>query len=109
MICDTPTQKLEPPAWQLNEARGSGPVVALGFATIGTEEQLVKLAAAVQSQGLVCGTEDAGDGQLQMLVFFGPNTSRNQAFAIYDRVSKGEFATTKTSLILVPAKEAHKG
>jgi len=109
MICDVPAQPLAPPTWELKQDDAAEPVVALGFATLGTEAQLTKLAAIVQKAGLVCGTEDAGEGQLQMLVFFGPRTTRTQAFDIYNRVEQGEFATTRTSLILVPAKEAHKG
>ena len=109
MICDAPTQPLAPPTWQLKQDDAAEPVVALGFGTLGTEDQLSKLATVVQKAGLVCGTQDAGNGQLKMLVFFGPKTSRTQAFDIYNRVEQGEFATTQTSLILVPAKEAHKG
>jgi hypothetical protein len=109
MICDAPTEALAPPTWQLKQDDASEPVVALGFGTLGTEEQLTKLATVVQRAGLVCGTQDAGEGQLKMLVFFGPQTTRQQAFDIFNRVEQGEFGTSATQLILVPAQEAHKG
>ena len=41
-----------------------------------------------------------------MMVLFSASTTRDAAFAFYNRVAAGEFGTSQHRLLLVPAKEA---
>ncbi len=106
MICDAPTQPLAPPSWTMQVSGSSEPSLVLGFTTFGTEAQLTRLAGVVQSSGLVCEVPAGAAGAQRMLVLFGASTTRDQAFAIFNRVSGGEFGTSDHRLIVVPAKEA---
>ena len=106
MICDAPSQAPAPPAWTLTVAGNPEAQLVLGFFTFGTEAQLTKLAAAVRLAGLICEVPSEGMGAKQMLVLFGPGTTREAAFAFYNRVAGGEFGTSQHRLLLVPAKEA---
>ena len=106
MICDAPTQAPAPPAWTIQVAGNAEEQLMLGFFTFGTEAQLTKLAAAVRSAGLMCEVPAEGAGAKQMLVLFGPGTTREAAYAFYNRVAGGEFGTSQHRLLLVPAKEA---
>ncbi len=108
MICDAPTAALSPPTWQMTQAGTGEPSVMLGFVTSGTEAQLSRLASVVQQSGLHCAVPEAKGPQLKMLVLFDASTSRDLAFSFYNRVSKGEFGTTGTGLMIVPASEAMK-
>jgi hypothetical protein len=106
MICDVPSAPPQPPSWTMQVAGNADAQLMLGFFTVGTEEQLTKVGAAVRTAGLVCEVQAEGEGAKQMLVLFGPATTRDAAFAFYNRVAGGEFGTTNHRLILVPAKEA---
>ena len=108
MICDVPAQPLAPPSWTMQVAGNAEPQLVLGFFTFGTEAQLAKVAGAVRTAGLVCEVQADGSGARQMLVLFGSSTTRDAAFAFYNRVAGGEFGTSKHRLILVPAKEAQQ-
>jgi hypothetical protein len=108
MICEAPTQAPEPPSWTMNVAGNADAQLMLGFFTLGTEAQLTKVAGAVRAAGLICEVQSEGTGAKQMLVLFGPSTTREAAFAFYNRVAGGEFGTSNHRLILVPAKDAQK-
>ena len=108
MICDAPAQPPQPPAWTLTVSGNSEPQVVLGFFTFGTQAQLAKLAAAVRTAGLMCEVPTEGIGAKQMLVLFGAATTREAAYAFYNRVAGGEFGTSQHRLLLVPAKEAQR-
>lgn len=108
MICDAPTQALAPPSWTMTVAGNPDAQVLLGFFTFGTEAQLTRLAAAVRAVGLVCEVPVEGSGAKQMLVLFSASTTRDAAFAFYNRVAGGEFGTSQHRLLLVPAKEAQR-
>ena len=56
----------------------------------------------------MCEVQAEGLGAKEMLVLFGSSTTRDAAFAFYNRVAAGEFGTSKHRLILVPAKEAQR-
>ena len=106
MICDAPTQAPAPPAWTIQVAGNPDAQLMLGFFTFGTEAQLTRLAAAVRTAGLMCEVPAEGAGAKQMLVLFGPGTTREAAYDFYNRVAGGEFGTSQHRLVLVPAKEA---
>ncbi len=108
MICDAPTQALAPPSWTMTVAGSSEPSVVLGFATFGTEAQLTKLSAAVRTAGFVCEVPEGVAGAKRMLILFGASTSRDAAFAFYNRVAGGEFGTSGHRLVIVPAKEVQQ-
>ena len=106
MICDAPSQAPQPPSWTITVAGNSDVQLMLGFFTFGTEAQLTGLAAAVRAAGLMCEVPAEGSGAKQMLVLFGASTTRDAAYAFYNRVAGGEFGTSQHRLLLVPAKEA---
>ena len=106
MICDVPTQALAPPSWTMTVAGNPDAQSLLGFFTFGTEAQLIRLAAAVRTAGLMCEVPKEGTGAKQMLVLFGTSTTRDAAYAFYNRIAAGEFGTSQHRLLLVPAKEA---
>ena len=106
MICDAPSQAPSPPAWTMTVVGQADPQLVLGFFTFGTEQQLTKVAAAVRTAGLMCEVPVEGQGAKQMLVLFGASTTREVAFALYNRVAAGEFGTSQHRLILVPASAA---
>ena len=108
MICDAPTQAPAPPAWTMTVAGNPEAQLVLGFFTFGTEAQLEKLAGAVRAAGLLCEVQADGAGARQMLVLFGSATTREAAYAFYNRVAGGEFGTSQHRLLLVPAKEAQR-
>ena len=108
MICDAPTVPPQPPSWTMQVAGNADAQLMLGFFTFGTEAQLTKVAGAVKAAGLVCEVQAEGAGAKQMLVLFGPGTTRDAAFAFYNRVAGGEFGTSNHRLILVPAKDAQR-
>ena len=106
MICDVPSVPPQPPSWTMTVAGKPDAQLMLGFFTFGTEAQLTKVAGAAKATGLLCEVQAEGAGARQMLVLFGRSTTREAAFAFYNRVSGGEFGTSNHRLILVPAKEA---
>ena len=106
MICDAPSVPPQPPSWTMTVAGNPDAQLMLGFFTFGTEQQLTKVAAAVKAAGLLCEVPKEGLGAKQMLVLFTSSTTRDAAFALYNRVAAGEFGTSQHRLILVPAKEA---
>jgi hypothetical protein len=108
MICDAPAVPPQPPSWTMTVAGNPDAQLLLGFFTFGTEAQLTKVASAVRAAGLLCEVQAEGAGARQMLVLFGRSTTRDAAFAFYNRVACGEFGTTNHRLILVPAKEAQQ-
>jgi hypothetical protein len=108
MICDAPTQELQPPTWHLSQPGSSEPMLSLGFITYGTQEQVTKLATAAKQSGLNCGLPKTDDGRIEIMVFFDSKTSRDLAFSFYNRVAGGEFGTTDTGLMIVPANAAQK-
>ena len=108
MICDAPTTPPQPPSWTMQVAGNADAQLMLGFFTFGTEAQLTKVAGAVKAAGLLCEVQAEGAGAKQMLVLFGPGTTRDAAFAFYNRVAGGEFGTSNHRLILVPAKDAQR-
>ena len=101
MICDAPTQTLAPPSWTMQVAGNAEPQLMLGFFTFGTEAQLTQVAGSVKAAGLACEVQASGAGAKQMLVLFNVATTRDAAFAFYNRVAGGEFGTSKHRLILV--------
>ena len=108
MICNAPTVALSPPTWQMTQAGTGEPSVMLGFVTNGSEAQVSTLATVAQRSGLHCMVPEAKGPELKILVLFDASTSRDFAFSFYNRVSKGEFGTTGTGLMIVPASEAMK-
>ena len=108
MICDVPAQPLAPPSWTMQVAGNADAQLVLGFFTFGTDAQLTKVAGAVRGAGLVCEVSAGTEGAKQMLVLFGSSTTREAAFAFYNRVAGGEFGTSNHRLILVPAKDAQR-
>ena len=106
MICDAPTQVPAPPTWTMTVAGNPDAQLVLGFFTFGAEPQLAKVAGAVRAAGLMCEVQADGAGARQMLILFGPGTTREAAFAFYNRVAGGEFGTSNHRLLLVPAKDA---
>ena len=106
MICDAPSQAPQPPSWTMTVAGNPDAQLMLGFFTYGTEAQLTKVANAARTAGLLCEVSAEGAGAKQMLVLFGRSTTRDAAFAFYNRVAGGEFGTSQHRLLLVPAKEA---
>ena len=108
MICDAPTVPPQPPSWTMTVAGNPDAQLMLGFFTFGTEPQLTKVAGAAKAAGLLCEVQAEGSGAKQMLVLFGRSTTRDAAFAFYNRVASGEFGTSNHRLLLVPAKEAQK-
>jgi hypothetical protein len=108
MICDAPAQELQPPAWHLTTPGSSEPLVSLGFVTYGTQEQVTNLATAAKGLGLNCGLPKTDDGRIEIMVLFDAKTTRDLAFSFYNRVAKGEFGTTDTGLMIVPANAADK-
>jgi hypothetical protein len=108
MICDAPAQPPSPPSWTMQVAGNADAQLVLGFFTFGTEAQLTKVAGAVRTAGLVCEVQAEGTGAKQMLVLFSSATTRDAAFAFYNRVAGGEFGTSNHRLILVPAKDAQR-
>jgi hypothetical protein len=108
MICDAPSQAPQPPSWTMTVAGNPDAQLLLGFFTFGTEAQLAKVASAAKAAGLLCEVQAEGAGARQMLVLFGASTTRDAAFAFYNRVAGGEFGTSQHRLILVPAKEAQQ-
>lgn len=105
MICDAPSAPPQPPSWTMTVAGNPDAQTVLGFFTFGTEAQLARVAGAVRAAGLLCEVQADGAGARQMLILFGRATTRDAAFALYNRVAGGEFGTTRHRLILVPAKE----
>jgi hypothetical protein len=83
-------------------------MLALGFISYGTQEQIIQLATAAEKSGLNCGLPKTDDGRIEIMVFFDSKTSRENAFSFYNNVAKGAFGTTDTSLMIVPASEAKK-
>ena len=108
MICDAPAQALEPPTWHMSEAGTGEPTLLLGFITFGTEEQITRLATAAEQSGLHCALPKSDDGRIEILVLFDSKTTRDFAFSFYNRVTRGEFGTTNTGLIIVPARASRK-
>ena len=108
MICDAPSQAPQPPSWTMTVAGNADAQLMLGFFTFGTEPQLAKVAAAVRAAGLICEVQSEGSGAKQILVLFGRGTTRDAAFAFYNRVAGGEFGTSQHRLLLVPAKAAQQ-
>jgi hypothetical protein len=106
MICDAPTVPPSPPSWTMTVAGNPDAQLLLGFFTFGTEPQLTRVAAAAKVAGLLCEVPTEGAGAKQMLVLFTSSTTRDAAFAFYNRVAAGEFGTSQHRLLLVPAKEA---
>ncbi len=108
MICDAPTVPPQPPSWTMTVAGNPDAQTVLGFFTFGTEQQLTKVAGAVRAAGLLCELQADGAGARQMLILFGAATTRDAAFAFYNRVAGGEFGTSNHRLLLVPAKEVQR-
>jgi hypothetical protein len=108
MICDAPTQALAPPSWTMQVAGNPDAQLVLGFFTFGTDAQLAGVAGAVRGAGLACEVSGGVEGAKQMLVLFSAATTRDAAFAFYNRVAGGEFGTSDHRLILVPAKDAQR-
>ena len=108
MICDAPAVPPQPPSWTMTVAGNPDAQLLLGFFTFGTEAQLTKVANAAKAAGLACEVPAEGAGAKQMLVLFGASTTRDAAFAFYNRVAGGEFGTSKHRLILVPANQAQR-
>jgi hypothetical protein len=108
MICNAPTTALSPPTWQMTQAGTGEPSVMLGFVTSGSEAQVSKLATVAQQAGLHCMLPDPKGADVKILVLYDSSTSRDLAFSFYNRVSKGEFGTKDTGLMIVPASEAMK-
>ena len=108
MICDAPAQELQPPTWHLSQPGSSEQMLSLGFITYGTQDQVTRLANAAAQSGLNCGLPKTDDGRIEIMVFFDSRTSRDVAFGFYNRVAKGEFGTTDTGLMIVPASAAQK-
>ena len=69
-----------------------------------TEAQLTRLPTVRPRLVRGCDRE----GREQMLMLFGASTTRDAAYAFYNRVAGGEFGTSKHRLILVPAKDAQE-
>ena len=108
MICDVPTAPPQPPSWTMTVAGNPEAQTVLGFFTFGTEAQLTRVAGAAKAAGLLCEVQADGAGARQMLILFGRSTTRDAAFAFYNRVAGGEFGTSNHRLLLVPTKEVQQ-
>lgn len=108
MMCDALAQNLQPPEWTMQVAGSSEQSLILGFVTSGTAEQLARVATTIQKVSMHCELQEAPDKALRLMVLFDSTTTREVAFSLYNRVAKGEFGTTDTALMIVPASEAKK-
>ena len=102
MVCDSPPQQLQPPAWHLPAQSSQVESVMLGFVTFGTPEQIQRVGEVVQEQGLHCGIVKADDGRTELMVVFDQTTTQETAFSLYTRVARGEFATNDTGYLVAP-------
>jgi hypothetical protein len=103
MVCDAPPQPLQPPVWHIPAQGSQVESIMLGFVTFGTAVQLERVGAVVEKQGIRCGILKADDGRSELMVIFDKATTREAAFSLYKRVADGEFGTTDTGYLLVPA------
>jgi len=68
----------------------------------------MKLGDAAEKSGFNCSLLKSKDGRSEVMVLFSQITTREAAFAFYQRVSKGEFGTTDTGLMVLPASAISK-
>jgi hypothetical protein len=108
MICDAPAQPLEPPQWQIPDPNSGAPSVLLGFVSFGTQAQINRLALEAEQAGFHCGLPETDDGRVEIMVYFSDKTTRDAAFSFYKRVEVGEFGTSDTGIMVLPASALKK-
>ena len=80
----------------------------LGFVTFGTPDQIEKAGSAMEKGGVHCGILKAEDGRTELMVIFDSETTMERAFSLYKRALDGEFGTSDTGYMLLPADAVKK-